>query len=60
MTDPKRDLRATLDKVGAITKAVTEASAKVRGDVAAQQIQPVTIGGDGDGGGSDSGAQRQS
>lgn len=59
MTDPKRDLRATLDKVSAITRAVTAASAQVRGDVAAQQIQSVTIEGGSDGGGSDSGAQGQ-
>lgn len=59
MTDPKRDLRATLDKVSAITRAVTAASAQVRGDVTAQQIQPVTIEGGSDGGGSDSRTQGQ-
>lgn len=52
MTQPIRDLRATLDKVKTITDAVSAASAKVRGDVTAQHEQRTAGQGVGDGGNS--------
>ena len=55
MTRPVQNLRAALDKVAAITKAQQEASAQIRGQVAAQPIEPVATQGVNDGKGSGGG-----